>query len=66
MEPMTLLMSAGHAGKSDPILHLIGTAAGWGGLPTKQATYIGVSPKLPVGHPVLKVPRDVPVRASGR
>ena len=48
--------------ETDPILHLLGTAAGWGGLPTRQATYIGVSPELPVGHYVLQVPRDVPVR----
>ena len=49
----------GSCSETDPILHLIGTAAGWGGLPTTQATYIGVSPNLPVGHHVLKVPRDV-------
>ena len=52
----------GSRSETDPILHLLGTAAGWGGLPTKQATYIGVSPNLPVGHHVLKVPGDVPVR----
>jgi hypothetical protein len=52
----------GSRSETDPILHLIGTAAGWGGLPTTQATYIGVSPNLPVGHHVLRVPRDVPVR----
>jgi hypothetical protein len=33
----------------DPVRHLIGTAAGWGGLPTEEATYIGVAPGLPVG-----------------
>jgi hypothetical protein len=47
---------------TDPIKHLLGTAAGWGGLPATQATYIGVSPGLPVGHYVLRVPADVPVR----
>jgi hypothetical protein len=31
----------------DPVRHLIGTAAGWGGLPTTEATYIGVNPGLP-------------------
>ena len=51
----------GSRSETDPILHLLGTAAG-GGLPTQQATYIGVSPNLPVGHHVLKVPGDVPVR----
>lgn len=34
----------------DPVRHLIGTAAGWGGLPTHEATYIGVTPDLPVVH----------------
>lgn len=52
----------GSRSETDPILHLLGTAAGWGGLPTQQATYLGVTPNLPVGHYVLKVPRDVPVR----
>ena len=52
----------GSRSETDPILHLLGTAAGWGGLPSEQATYIGVSPNLPVGHHVLKVPGDVPVR----
>ena len=40
--------------------HLIGTAAGWGGLPSTEATYIGVAPGLPVGSYELTV-RDVPV-----
>jgi hypothetical protein len=44
----------------DPVRHLIGTAAGWGGLPTEEATYIGVAPELPVGSYELTV-RDVPV-----
>jgi hypothetical protein len=44
----------------DPVRHLIGTAAGWGGLPTEEATYIGVAPRLPVGSYELTV-RDVPV-----
>jgi hypothetical protein len=52
----------GSRSETDPILHLLGTAAGWGGLPTRQATYIGVSPNLPPGHYVLRVPRSVPVR----
>ncbi len=45
-----------------PVRHLIGTAAGWGGLPTQEATYIGVNPQLPVGTYELTV-RDVPVDA---
>jgi hypothetical protein len=52
----------GSRAETDPILHLLGAAAGWGGLPSKQATYLGVTPNLPVGHYVLKVPADVPVR----
>lgn len=44
----------------DPIRHLIGTAAGWGGLPSSEARYIGVDPRLPVGRYELTV-GDVPV-----
>lgn len=44
----------------DQVRHLIGTAAGWGGLPTSEAAYIGVDPRLPVGLYELKV-GDVPV-----
>ncbi|MEE2032304.1 DUF1214 domain-containing protein [Rhodococcus chondri] len=44
----------------DPVRHLIGTAAGWGGLPTEEAVYVGVEPGLPVGEYELTV-RDVPV-----
>jgi hypothetical protein len=40
--------------------HLIGTAAGWGGLPDTEATYVGVFPDLPVGAYELTV-GDVPV-----
>ena len=48
--------------KSDvnPVRHLIATAAGWGGLPDREASYIGVEPKLPPGEYQLTV-RDVPV-----
>jgi hypothetical protein len=44
----------------DPVRHLLGTAAGWGGLPDYEARYIGVEPGLPVGAYSLTV-RDVPV-----
>jgi hypothetical protein len=44
----------------DPVRHLLGTAAGWGGLPDDEARYIGVEPGLPVGEYKLTV-RDVPV-----
>ena len=45
----------------DPVHHLISTAAGWGGLPDSEATYVGVSPHLPVGEYELTVGQDVPV-----
>ncbi|MBN9179969.1 DUF1214 domain-containing protein [Microbacterium sp.] len=44
----------------EPVRHLIGTAAGWGGLPTSEAIYIGVDPRLPVGRYELTV-GEVPV-----
>ena len=52
----------GARGDVDPVRHLIGCAAGWGGLPTSEATYIGVDPKVPVGDYEL-VFMDVPVDA---
>ena len=47
----------------DPVRHLVGTAAGWGGLPEQEAFYLNVEPHLPVGEYQLTV-RDVPVDAS--
>lgn len=44
----------------DPIRHLLGTAAGWGGLPESEAFYINVDPQLPVGEYTLTI-GDVPV-----
>jgi hypothetical protein len=46
----------------DPVRHLIGTAAGWGGLPETEAFYVNVEPGLPVGDYELTV-GDVPVDA---
>lgn len=46
----------------DPVRHLLGTAAGWGGLPESEAFYMNVEPRLPVGEYVLTV-GDVPVDA---
>ncbi len=46
----------------DPVRHLLGTAAGWGGLPETEAFYVNVSPELPVGDYTLRV-EDVPVDA---
>lgn len=44
----------------DPIMHLLGAAGGWGGLPRSEAMYINVEPNLPVGEYELTV-SDVPV-----
>jgi hypothetical protein len=46
----------------DPVRHLIGTAAGWGGLPEQEAYYVNVNPGLPVREYSLTV-GDVPVDA---
>lgn len=46
----------------DPVRHLIGCAAGWGGLPTTEAYYVGADPQVPAGDYAL-VLRDVPVDA---
>jgi hypothetical protein len=46
----------------DPVRHLLGTAAGWGGLPETEAFYVNVEPGLPVGHYTLRI-GDVPVDA---
>lgn len=46
----------------DPIRHLIGTAAGWGGNPDKDATYLNITPERNDGNTVYKLNvRDVPV-----
>jgi hypothetical protein len=44
----------------DPVRHLLGTAAGWGGLPESEAFYVNVDPGFPVGRYTLRV-GDVPV-----
>jgi hypothetical protein len=46
----------------DPVRHLIATAAGWGGLPEREAFYVNVDPGLPVGEYSINV-KDVPVDA---
>ncbi|TDE88316.1 DUF1254 domain-containing protein [Occultella glacieicola] len=50
----------GAADEVEPVRHLIGTAAGWGGLPTSEAAYIGVDPRLPIGTYELTI-GEVPV-----
>jgi len=48
----------------DPIMHLIGTAAGWGGNPDKDATYLGLAPAKNDGTTVSRISvKDVPVDA---
>jgi hypothetical protein len=46
----------------DPVRHLIGCAAGWGGLPSCEATYVGADPNLTPGDYEL-IFNDVPVGA---
>lgn len=55
----------GRKDQVDPIHHLIGTAAGWGGNPDKDATYVSYAPAKNDGKTVykLKVPANVPVEA---
>jgi hypothetical protein len=55
----------GPKGQVDPVRHLIGTAAGWGGNPDKDATYLGFAPAKNDGAVVYKlnVPASVPVDA---
>jgi hypothetical protein len=54
----------GKKGEVDPVLHLIGTAAGWGGNPDKDASYLGVEPAKNDGKTIYKVTvKDVPVDA---
>ncbi|WP_353622832.1 DUF1214 domain-containing protein [Aliirhizobium terrae] len=53
----------GKKSEVDPVHHLIGTAAGWGGNPDTEATYLGVAPEKNDGNTIyrLHVPADVPV-----
>ncbi|GAA1796999.1 DUF1254 domain-containing protein [Agromyces neolithicus] len=46
----------------DPVRHLVGTAAAWGGLPDAEASYINVDPQLPIGRYSMTF-RDVPADA---
>lgn len=46
----------------DPVMHLLGAAGGWGGLPEYEATYISVDEGLPVADYRLRL-KDVPVDA---
>lgn len=46
----------------DPVRYLIGSAAGWGGLPDTEAQYLNVDPGLPLGEYKIDV-GNVPVDA---
>lgn len=46
----------------DPHAHMLGTAAGWGGLPEQEAFYVSVEPHLPIGRYTITA-KDVPVDA---
>ncbi|MCI2958706.1 DUF1254 domain-containing protein [Agromyces atrinae] len=46
----------------DPVMHLLGAAGGWGGLPEYEATYVSVDEGLPVDEYRLRL-TDVPVEA---
>lgn len=48
----------------DPVRHLLGTAAGWGGNPDKDAKYLNVAPAKNDGTTIYKLNvRNVPVEA---
>jgi len=54
----------GAKGEVDPVKHLIGTAAGWGGNPDKDASYLSFEPPKNDGNTVYKLRvKDVPVDA---
>lgn len=57
--------SFGARGHVDLIQHLIGTAAGWGGIPDKDAMYPSFTPAKNDGKTVytLEIPKNVPVKA---
>ncbi|WP_241156244.1 DUF1214 domain-containing protein [Leucobacter chromiireducens] len=56
----SLERSFGRREEVGAIEHLLGAAAGWGGLPASEASYENVDPRLPVGEYTLTV-ADVPV-----
>ncbi|AMV20293.1 DUF1254 domain-containing protein [Planctomyces sp. SH-PL14] len=52
----------GRKDQVDPVQHLLGTAAGWGGNPLADALYVGVVPKANDGKTVYRLTvKDVPV-----
>ena len=54
----------GKKGEVDPVRRLLGTAAGWGGNPDKDAVYVGANPEKNDGTTIYKVTvKEVPVDA---
>jgi hypothetical protein len=55
----------GRRGEVNPVQHLIGSAAGWGGNPQRGAMYFSFNPEKNDGQTAytLTMPRDVPVEA---
>jgi hypothetical protein len=54
----------GAKGEVDPVRHLIGTSAGWGGNPDKDATYLSFTPAKNDGATIYRLHvKDVPVDA---
>ena len=54
----------GPNGKVDPVARLMGAAAGWGGNPDKDATYLSVTPSKNDGKTIYKLNvKNVPVNA---
>lgn len=52
----------GRRDQVDPVQHLLGTAAGWGGNPVRDALYVGVVPPHNDGTTVYRITaKDVPV-----
>lgn len=55
-------MAFGTKQQVDPVRHLIGSAAGWGGNPDRDATYLNITPKDNDGGTVYRLNvKDVPV-----
>ncbi|WP_169972705.1 DUF1214 domain-containing protein [Tautonia rosea] len=55
----------GRRGEVDPVQHLIGSAAGWGGNPQRGAMYFSFAPERNDGQAAytLTMPKEVPVEA---
>ncbi|KRC62455.1 carboxylesterase [Agromyces sp. Root81] len=52
----------GTSAEVDPVMHLLGAAGGWGGLPEHEATYVSFDEGLPVADYRLRL-QDIPVDA---